>query len=168
MIVFDLQCEPLGHRFEGWFGSSQDFQDQRERGLLSCPTCGSAEVAKAVMAPNIGRKGNQFVAPAAKSGEVASELAAPQASVPQAVANRMPPEVVEMFKAVAAVQAEAIKTSTWVGDKFADDVRAMHYGEKDNAAIHGRTSLKEARDLIEEGIPVAPVLCPVVPPEETH
>ncbi|MBB3861118.1 hypothetical protein GGQ88_002390 [Novosphingobium hassiacum] len=168
MIVFDLQCEPLGHRFEGWFGSSQDFEDQRERGLMACPTCGSAEVAKAVMAPNIGRKGNQIVAPAATGGEVVPKAAAPQAAAPQAVANRMPPEVVEMFKAVAAVQAEAIKTSTWVGDKFADDVRAMHYGEKDNAAIHGRASLKEARDLIEEGIQVAPVLCPVVPPEETH
>lgn len=162
MIVFDLQCEPLGHRFEGWFGSSQDFEDQRERGLMSCPACGSAEVAKAVMAPNIGRKGNQV-----STGAAPSTAVVPQ-QVSQPVANSMPPELVAMFKAVAAVQAEAIKSSTWVGDKFADDVRAMHYGEKDHSAIHGRTSLAEARELIEEGIPVAPVLCPVIPPEETH
>ncbi len=162
MIVFDLQCEPLGHRFEGWFGSSQDFEDQRERGMISCPSCGSAQIAKSVMAPNLGRKGNQISMGTAPATAILPEQAA------QAVANAMPPEVVAMFKAVAAVQAEAIKTSTWVGDKFADDVRAMHYGEKDQSAIHGRASMAEARELIEEGIPVAPVLCSVVPPDETH
>ena len=61
MIVFDLECRPVGHRFEGWFGSSDDYVRQQERGLVTCPTCGSAEVGKAVMAPNVGRKGNQAV-----------------------------------------------------------------------------------------------------------
>lgn len=168
MIVFDLQCEPLGHRFEGWFGSSQDFDDQRARGLMACPSCGSAEVGKAVMAPNIGRKGNQLNIASAPEAPVAAQPSMQAVSNAQAVAKALPPEVVEMFKAVAAVQAEAIKTSTWVGDKFADNARAMHYGETDNAAIHGRASIEEARELIEEGIPVAPVLCLVVPPEETH
>ncbi len=168
MIVFDLQCAPLGHRFEGWFGSSQDFEDQRERGLMSCPACGSTEVAKAVMAPNLGRKGNQVSTGPAPHAAVVPHQAVQVQQAAQAVGNAMPPAMVAMFQAVAAVQAEAIKTSTWVGDKFADDVRAMHYGEKDHGAIHGRTSMAEARELIEEGIPVAPVLCPVVPPEETH
>jgi hypothetical protein len=158
MIVFDLQCEPLGHRFEGWFGSSQDYEDQCARGLMTCPSCGSAQVGKAVMAPNVGRKGNQAVVPAARAD-----------ISPQPVANMpLPPEAVAMLKAVAAMQAETLKTSTWVGDKFADDARAMHYGEKDAGPIHGRTTLSEARELVEEGIPVAPVLVPVVPPEEAN
>lgn len=160
MIVFDLQCSPAGHRFEGWFGSSQDYDDQQARGLVSCPSCGSAEVAKAVMAPNVGRKGNQMPVPV---------TSAPAPAPAQPVANApLPPEAVAMLKAVAAMQAEAIKTSTWVGEKFADDARAMHYGEKDAAAIHGRATLDEARELMEEGIPVAPLLIPVVPPEEAN
>jgi len=159
MIVYDLLCEPLGHRFEGWFGSSQDYEDQCARGLVSCPSCGSAVVAKAVMAPNVGRKGNQIVA----------SPAMPHAQAAQPMANTpLPPEAVAMLKAVATMQAEALKSSTWVGDTFADDARAMHYGEKDAAPIHGRTTLAEARELVEEGIPVAPVLVPVVPPEEAN
>ena len=73
-----------------------------------------------------------------------------------------------MLKAVAAMQTEALKSSTWVGEKFADDARAMHYGEKDIAPIHGRATLQEAQELAEEGIPVAPVLIPVIPPEEAN
>lgn len=158
MIVFDLQCGPLGHRFEGWFGSSSDYDDQRGRGLVSCPICGTDDVTKAVMAPNVGRKGNQISAPVAK----AEALAQPMANLP------LPPEAVAMLKAVAAMQVEALKTSTWVGEKFADDARAMHYGEKDAAPIHGRATLQEAQELVEEGIPVAPVLVPVIPPEEAN
>ncbi|MFN3553163.1 MAG: DUF1178 family protein [Novosphingobium meiothermophilum] len=160
MIVFDLQCGPQGHRFEGWFGSSADYEDQRARGLVACPSCGSPDVNKAVMAPNVGRKGNQLPAP--------SPSRQPDPA-PQAMANApLPPEAVAMLKAVAAMQAEALKSSTWVGRKFADDVRAMHYGEKDPAAIHGQATIEEARDLIEEGIPVAPLLVPFVPPEEAN
>ncbi|MFN3424683.1 MAG: DUF1178 family protein [Novosphingobium meiothermophilum] len=160
MIVFDLQCGPQGHRFEGWFGSSADYEDQRARGLVACPSCGSPDVNKAVMAPNVGRKGNQLPAP--------SPSRQPDPA-PQAMANApLPPEAVAMLKAVAAIQAEALKSSTWVGRKFADDARAMHYGEKDPAAIHGQATIEEARDLIEEGIPVAPLLVPFVPPEEAN
>lgn len=158
MIVFDLQCGPAGHRFEGWFGSSADYEDQRARGLVSCPNCGSSDVHKAVMAPNVGRKGNQLPA----------KLRQPDAA-PQAMANApLPAEALAMLKAVAAMQAEALKSSTWVGARFADDARAMHYGEKDPVAIHGQATIEEARDLVEEGIPVAPLLVPFVPPEEAN
>lgn len=180
MIVFDLQCVGHGHRFEGWFGSSADYESQSARGLVSCPSCGSDDVVKAVMAPNVGRKGNQVALappPREDSGPKASGSAA-QASgsaprtvgkPPQAIANApLPPEAVAMLKAVAMMQAEAIKSSTWVGDKFADDARAMHYGEKDAVAIHGRATPDEARDLLEEGIQVAPLLVPVAPPDETN
>jgi hypothetical protein len=155
MIVFDLACSD-GHRFEGWFGSSRDFEDQRARGLLACPSCGSPKVTKAPMAPAVPAKGNQRqeVIPAQS----------PQA--PQPMANTsIPPE---MLAALARVQADMLKNSTWVGDKFADETRKMHYGERDEAPIHGQVSLAEAKALIEEGVPVAPLPFPVAPPDKLN
>lgn len=162
MIVFDLQCGPLGHRFEGWFGSSTDYEDQQARGLVSCPMCGTGDVSKAVMAPAVGRKGNQLVAQTAKPDLSDHVPAQPIANTP------LPPEAVAMLKAVAAMQTEALKSSKWVGEKFTEDARAMHYGEKDVAPIHGRATFQQAQELAEEGIPVAPVLVPVIPPEEAN
>lgn len=166
MIVFDLECRAAGHRFEGWFGSSQDFASQQERGLLTCPACGSADVGKAVMAPRVGRKGNQLPAPSSSTPAAPQPGAAP--SPAQAMGGGLPPEAVAMFRALAAMQAEALKASTWVGESFAEDVRAMHYGEKDPEPVHGQATLDEARELIEEGIEVAPILFPIVPPGEAN
>lgn len=175
MIVFDLECRDGGHRFEGWFGSSDDFAQQQARGLLTCPTCGSGDVGKAVMAPHVGRKGNQLPArvPTDKGAAVAAVPSSPAvaagASAPQVMAGGgLPAEAVAMFKALATLQAEALKSSKWVGDSFADDARAMHYGEKDVEAIHGQATPEQARDLIEEGIEIAPVLFPIAPPGETN
>ena len=155
MIVFDLSCT-AGHRFEGWFGSSADFDDQRRRGLLACPTCGQSEVTKAPMAPAVPAKGNtrQEVLP--------PEGARPMANTP------MPPAMQKALAALAKAQAEALKNSTWVGDKFAEETRKMHYGERDEAPIHGQASLAEAKSLIEEGVPVAPLPFPVAPPDKLN
>jgi hypothetical protein len=172
MIVFDLQCTPEGHRFEGWFGSSGDYADQQARGLLACPVCGSAAVGKAVMAPAVGRKGNQAPVRAEpdKSGPEGAAPAAPSAPAPAAppAPPPLPPEAVAMLKAVVQAQAEALKRSTWVGDTFADEARAMHYGDKEVAPIHGQATPGEARDLLDEGIEIAPLLVPVVPPEQAN
>lgn len=155
MIVYDLACEE-GHRFEEWFGSSADYDDQRARGLLMCPSCGSGQVAKAPMAPAVPAKGNQR-----------QEVLPPQ--TPQPMANTpMPPEMQKALAALAKAQAEALKNSTWVGDKFAEETRKMHYGERDEAPIHGQASLAEAKALIEEGVPVAPLPFPVAPPEKLN
>ena len=177
MIVFDLQCEAAGHRFEGWFKSSGDFASQQERALVTCPVCGSARVAKAISAPNLGRKGNQLAARTSAAPEQqpatepASELAAavltPAAAQPMTT-GPIPPKAAAMFKAMAQMQAEALKSSTWVGDKFADKARAMHYGETDQALIHGQASAKQAQDLAEEGIAVAPILFPMAPPGKAN
>ena len=150
MIVFDLFCGE-GHRFEGWFGSSDDFAAQQTRGLVACPRCGSAEVAKAPMAPAVPRKGNQQV----------------EAKQPVA-GGKLPPQAAEMLAKLAKLQAEALKSSTWVGEKFADRSREMHYGESDPAPIHGQATPDEARALAEEGITVAPLLFPVAPPDEVN
>lgn len=161
MIVYDLQCRPGDHRFEGWFKSSDDFARQQERGFVSCPHCGSIEVGKSVQAPRLTRKGNQM--PEAPSRKVA------EGSTPASVASApLPPQAVEMMKALATMQAEALKASRYVGDSFAKDARAMHYGERDAEVIHGRASVAEAKELLEEGIGVMPLPFPVIPPEQAN
>jgi hypothetical protein len=160
MIVFDLECRTGRHRFEGWFGSSDDFADQQQRGLVSCPECGSADVAKALMAPNVGRKGNQ------RDG---GRPAKPQAMMQsKAGAAPLPPEAVQMMQKLAAMQTEALKESRWVGESFAEDARAMHYGERDVENIHGQATIEEAKELFEEGIQVAPLPFPVAPPGKAN
>lgn len=160
MIVYDLAC-PDGHRFEGWFGSSADYEDQRARGLLACPACGALEVSKAPMAPAVPAKGNSA------RGNAVTEVLPPDAARPMAN-TPMPPEMQKALAALAKAQANALKNSTWVGDKFADETRKMHYGERKEAPIHGQASLAEAKALIEEGVPVAALPFPVAPPDKLN
>jgi hypothetical protein len=154
MIVFDLECQTLGHRFEGWFASSDDFASQQTRGLLTCPNCGSGNVVKAVMAPSVGRKGNQVPALQTARKPVAG--------------GALPAQAQELMAKLALMQAEALKQSTWVGEGFADASRAMHYGERETETIHGQATASEAKDLLDEGIAVMPLLIPVTPPEELN
>jgi hypothetical protein len=155
VIVFDLHCTN-GHVFEAWFGSSEDYENQRTRGLVSCPMCNSSDVDKAVMAPRIGRKGNQqpeAPAPTAKGK-----------AVPMAKDGPAPEQVKAVLRALADAQTEMLKQSDWVGDRFADEARAMHLGEAEQRAIHGQTTAEDAKSLIEDGVPVAPLPFPVRPP----
>ncbi|MEO6387099.1 MAG: DUF1178 family protein [Croceibacterium sp.] len=155
MIVFDLSCEQ-GHRFEGWFSSSAEFERQQSRGLVACPNCSSNHVAKAPMAPAVAVKGNR---------KAAAGPAAPK----QALANSpMPPEVRQALQHLADVQARALQNSTWVGDGFAEQSRKMHYGEQDAQTIHGQATPDEARALADEGIPVSALPFPVAPPDELN
>jgi hypothetical protein len=144
MIVFDLRCTS-GHVFEAWFGSSDAFEDQRGRGLLSCPICGASDIGKAVMAPNIAAKGNA------------------QASTPNEAPNPMAMKAA--MRALAQAQRKALEKSEWVGGAFADRARAMHVGDADPAPIHGQATMGEARALADEGVLVAPLPFPIVPPD---
>ena len=170
MIVFDLECRSGGHRFEAWFGSSQGFADQQARGLVECPACGSPDVIKAPMAPRLARKGNQSVisVPADRPGSAPPADPAPAPSTSVVTAHTLPPEVLKMMRAIATIQAEALKTSQWVGDKFAEESRAIHYGEREEATIHGQATRAETEALLEEGIMIAPLLIPIAPPEEVN
>ena len=164
MIVFDLSCES-GHRFEGWFGSSADFEQQQESGLVSCPQCGSQEVDKAPMAPSVPRKGNQARAgrPARKAG------AQDDAGEPQAMTRGpLPPEITQALERLAAAQRRALRNSKWVGPQFAEQSRAMHYGEREAEAIHGQASLEDAKSLLDEGVSIAPLPFPIAPPEDIN
>lgn len=150
MIIFDLKCSPQGHVFEGWFGSSADYEDQQARGLVSCPLCGSGDVEKAVMAPAVGAKGNRSAAAAPDlfSGDAES--------------------VKRMLAALAAEQKKMLTGSEHVGERFADEARAIHLGEADARAIHGRATREQADGLIDDGIPVAPLPFPVVEPGQEN
>ena len=141
MIVFDLRCAGSGHVFEGWFGSSEDYESQRARGLVSCPVCGGGEVEKAPMAPNVAAKGN---------------------SVPDAAS------VKKALTEMAELQKKMLEKSDFVGDRFPDEARAIHLGETEARAIHGRASREEARDLADEGVPVARLPFPVPEPGEEN
>jgi hypothetical protein len=160
MITFDLACRAGGHRFEGWFGSSDDYARQQERGLVACPECGSADVVKAPMAPNIARKGNQQT----QLPVVAETPANPQPMSKGAI----PPEAIKVMNELAKMQAKALEKSRWVGDGFAEVSRSMHYGEREAEPIHGQTTAKVAMELLEEGIEVAPLPFPVSPPGEAN
>lgn len=115
------------------------------------------------MAPSVGRKGNQV---AVKTPTIAAR---PQGSSPQVMSGTaMPPEALQMMQKLAKMQAEALTKSRWVGESFAEDSRAMHYGEREAEQIHGQATIKEARDLIDEGIAVAHLPFPIAPPGEAN
>lgn len=142
MIIFDLKCEPRGHVFEAWFGSSEDYEAQRGRGLVACPVCGAVAVGKAPMAPRIPAKGET-------GGMTAETMKA-------------------MLSDMAAAQKKMLTGSEHVGGRFPDEARAIHLGEAEARAIHGRASPAEAESLREEGIPVAPLPFPVPEPGEEN
>lgn len=143
MIVFDLRCG-AGHVFEAWFGSTQAYDDQRNAKRIGCPFCGDTDVAKAVMAPSVTAKGNRRADPP-------------------------PPAMIkEAMRMLAQRQAKALEGSQWVGTSFATRARAMHDGEEANRPIHGQASLAEAKALVEDGVPVASLPLPVVPPGKAN
>ncbi len=140
MIVFDLKCG-ASHVFEAWFASSAAFADQQASGSISCPVCGDTVIAKAMMAPNIAAKGQGR---SAENGDLRRKQA---------------------MAAIAAVQAVALKDSEWVGSDFPTRARAMHDGDAPQRGIHGQASIAEAKALVAEGVPLMPLLVPVVPPK---
>lgn len=163
MIVFDLACKDAGHVFEIWFGSTANYDDQKARGLVACPYCGSTDIDKAVMAPNVAAKGNRrsTPAPADAPADIPAKLPA-AANVPT------PAQFKEMMSKLADVQAKMLEKSDYVGTQFAEEARSMHLGEQDVRPIHGQTSAEEARALIEEGVPVAPLLLPLRAPKSDN
>ncbi|RWN22919.1 MAG: DUF1178 family protein [Mesorhizobium sp.] len=137
MIRFALICEHE-HEFEGWFRSNDDFGTQKKRGFVDCPTCGSHKVQKALMAP--------AVSTARKQETIALAMGEAQK---QALAQ---------LKAMAEKVRE---NADYVGDKFAEEARKIHFGESDPRGIYGEATLDEAKSLAEEGVEFMPI--PVFP-----
>jgi hypothetical protein len=140
MIHYTLRCDQ-SHDFDSWFQSSAAFDALRKAGHVSCPVCGSGAVDKQLMAP--------AVRPA--------KAAANAAPVPSLTA----PPVSEQEQALAALRAQVEAHSDYVGMNFAAEARKMHEGTAPARAIYGEARPDEARKLIEDGVPVAPL--PFVP-----
>ena len=150
MIVFDLLCSPAGHVFEAWFASSDAFEAQRTKQLVACPICASSSVTKAMMAPNIAAKSNR------RTGSEVVAVAKSE-SDPKA-----------MLAALAKAQADLLGKSTWVGRDFANQARAMDSGEVEKASIYGEASRAEVKSLIDDGVAIAPLPLPVIPPNQSN
>jgi len=141
MIRYALKCEH-GHEFESWFASAAAFETLAVHGHVGCPDCGSVQVEKALMAPRLR--------PAGKDEAVAG---AGQPAQPPVAADR-----VAMLK---RLRAEIEANSEYVGMSFATEARRIHDGDAPERSIYGEARPEEARKLIEEGIPVAPL--PFIP-----
>lgn len=153
MIVFGLRCRK-GHDFQSWFKDGASFDRQAKRGLVECPVCGDAKIEKALMAPRLAgtKKSRKAAAPEA---QVAN---APAPHVPAAFgANPATAKLAELHKELGKLRAHVEATYENVGKEFAEEARAMHYGEKPHKDIYGDTSPDEAQALLEEGVPVARV-----------
>jgi hypothetical protein len=133
MWVAELACE-AGHRFEGWFASRDDFESQRGRGLVSCPTCGSGAVERCLSAPRL----NLGAAPAATAA------AAPAPPAPPAVQLR---QLLQMMR----------DGSEDLGHRFPEEARRIHAGDAPERAIRGQASGAELEALLDEGIAVLPL-----------
>jgi len=144
MIVFDLLCGE-GHRFEGWFGSAGDFASQRDRNLLSCPSCGSATVKRVPSATraNLG-------APAPKPSSPAVPA---QAVKTPDMEGKDPFAIAQML--YSRMLDELLSKSEDVGKQFPEEARRIHYKEAPARAIRGQATEQEHDELVDEGIPVA-------------
>lgn len=155
IIIYDLECE-YSHRFEGWFRSNEDFDDQREQKLLTCPECGTSAIRKVPSKINIGGKAHTESKVSEAQG--AGVPAAPTIQKPNSV------DVATAFvMARQAIQA-LINHSEDVGDRFAEEARKIHYEEAPIRAIRGQASPEEFEELRDEGIEV--IALPVLPSEE--
>jgi hypothetical protein len=142
MKVLDLHCAN-GHAFEGWFASESDFVTQQQNKLVQCPVCSDPEVTKKISAPRLNLSNPKL--PITESSK-----AAPASSAPEQA----------LVAAWLALSKHLVSNTTDVGDRFADEARKMHYGEIEEHAIRGKTTLEQAHELAEEGIEVMPLVLP--------
>jgi hypothetical protein len=167
MIRYGLACAEA-HAFESWFPSGEAFELQRDRGLVSCPFCGSTAVEKQIMAPAVARtdRGVRADRMAAASPspepERSPEGPPPAPPVPQPVALLSEREQA-MRAMLRAVREHVVKTAEHVGERFPDEARKMHHGEIEHRSIYGEANPAEVRALLEEGVEIHPL--PPVPDE---
>ncbi|GDY35342.1 DUF1178 family protein [Acidovorax sp. NB1] len=158
MKVLDLQCRQ-GHVFEGWFGSEDDFQGQKQRGLVQCPLCGDDHIEKRLSAPrlNLGAR-----APAAPEAATTPSALQGTHSVAASEAAMLPPALQAAWLELAR---KVVANTEDVGSRFAQEARRMHHGEVEERAIRGQATPDEAVQLLEEGIAVMPLPLPAAAKE---
>ncbi len=156
MIRYTLNCEH-DHTFESWFQNSTAYDKQAKRGLVTCPVCGSAKVEKAIMAPRLARSDAPEPAPAPPPS---GPPPAPAAKAPMAI---MSPQERELRTKLKELRDHVTKNSNYVGGRFPEEARKIHYGETEHRSIYGEASPEEAKALHEEGIEFHPL--PILPDE---
>ena len=159
MIRYTLNCDQ-GHAFESWFQNSAAYDKQAKRSLVTCPICGSAKVEKAIMAPRLAR---------ADAGPRPPEPPNPQKTPTPAVAPKTPVAMVsaterELRQKLKELRDHITKNANYVGHRFPEEARKIHYGEVEHRSIYGEASPEEAKQLHEEGIEFHPL--PVLPDDK--
>jgi hypothetical protein len=147
MIVFNLGCDN-GHRFDGWFGSSDDYASQCKRGLLECPMCGDKKITKLLSAPRLNLSAGGSTDDETKPSDGNLPMTAEAAERARMLAAQT-----EFYKQLRSM----LDKSDDVGDRFAEEARKIHYKEIAPRQIHGVTSREEAVELLEEGVSVLPL-----------
>lgn len=149
MKVLNLQCAHQ-HGFEGWFASEDDYTSQHARGLLSCPMCGDVQIQKMLSAPRLNLRSNR-----SHSAEMAAVESVPSANTTTGVSPSAPAK--QLQAQLLNAMRQVLANTEDVGDRFADQARAMHHGDMDPRSIRGRTTPDVAMELMEEGIDVIPI-----------
>jgi hypothetical protein len=139
VIHYSLVCDK-SHKFDGWFASAAAYDAQKTRGLVTCPICLTAEVDKALMAPSIGRAGPE---------KVALAIGHPQQR--------------QLREAMQALRNKVTSEADYVGDKFAEEARKIHFKEVDQRGIYGEATREEVAALVEDGVDFMPL--PSLPEE---
>jgi hypothetical protein len=137
MIRFSLACDH-DHDFDAWFRNNDDFDKQQKRGLVSCPVCGSSKVEKALMAPSVQT--------ARKREKVALSIGAEQK---------------QLMGKLKELTDKLKENADYVGDKFPEEARKIHFGEADPRGIYGEASREEVKELLEDGVEIMPL--PTIP-----
>ena len=155
MLVLNLACA-LDHRFEGWFGSADDFESQLSRGLIACPSCGITSIERRPNAPRLNVAHPRGEPAVASASTTSASSTAP--TEPALTADMKQ----QMQQALREIVQDVIARTEDVGDRFADEARRIHYGDAEQRGIRGRASASDAAALADEGIGVM-----ALPPEPT-
>lgn len=139
MIRYDLICEH-GHEFDGWFRDSEAFETQAKRGEISCSHCDSDVISKQLMTPGIPAKSNRKAAASQKM-----------------LAGAVDPRTQKLMQMMREMRKNIEENAEYVGDRFADEARKIHYEETEKRGIYGEAKPEDAQALIEEGIEVHPL-----------
>ncbi len=153
MIKYSLICDKE-HAFEGWFSSSQDFDAQKHRNLVTCPYCDSPKINKKLMAPSIST--SKAKSPKIVDGDnnQANEIVA-------GTDGQVPVAYSDMMNKMRDLRNHIQANSEDVGNKFTDEARKIHYGEAEKRGIYGQASASDVKELVEEGVEV--MALPVLP-----
>ena len=138
MIIFNLECKLCGVNFEGWFENSVEFEKQKKKNIINCPSCNSSSITKALMTPNVSKKSNSK-----------------DKKIKKTVATN-----ISKFKKIIE------KNFDYLGDKFTEEAKKIKYGETKDRPIYGEATIEQTKELLDEEINVEPL--PFAPKRKTN